>query len=52
MTSAIFSHFWTPSFHVIVPFTQPMVPYDICTEGEEGVGQFLTKGREVAWIRY
>ena len=24
--------------------------YDVCTEGREGVSQFLTKGSEVAWI--
>ena len=26
--------------------------YDVCTEGGGGVSQFLTKGKEVAWIWY
>ena len=26
--------------------------YDVCSERGEGVGRFLTKGREVAWIWY
>ena len=44
-TPRLWRSFYVPHFGPKGAYT-----YDVCTEGEGWVGQFLTKGREVAWI--